>query len=327
MRRLFHQGGWILAALLSGPNASSIAADNVLGLPSPDNPRRPGALVLHGGGKITDDVFARFVELAGGKEARIVLVPCAGYRVGDYDSEGEFLSAMNRRFSAWVGLERAEQIRSFQFLYTDDPADADDKDFVDPMANATGVWFSGGFQGRLNYRFVGEYPKQTRFQEALRAAVERGGVVGGTSAGTAALPEIMTMWDGADRTGGPLSVVAAHGFGLLRGAIMEQHFATRSGRLERFTGLLRDDDQLNRLTGREDAGANMVGLGVEEQTALVLRGDRLETIGNGGAHVFLKSHDNRVISWHELRSGESADIHRDPRGDITLRRLEIASKR
>src|SRR5256885_2260695 len=79
---------------------------------------------------------------------------------------------------------------------------------------------------------------------ALRAVLARGGGVGGTRAGMAALPRIMTLYQRRRRAGAPLSVVAAHGLGLLDDAIVEQHFDSRTGRLERFTGLLRDSAQL-----------------------------------------------------------------------------------
>jgi cyanophycinase len=158
----------------------------------------------------------------------------------------------------------------------------------------------------LNYRFVGSFPRQTKFQTALRGVLERGGVVGGTSAGMAALPEIMTLTQDRRRAQGPLSAVAAHGFGLLTGAIVEQHFDGRNGRLERFTSLLRDDRQLDKLSGRTGAGAKMLGLAVEEGTGLIVREDRLEVVGSGDAHVFIKSSVDTAIVWHALRPGSKA---------------------
>ena len=244
---------WLICC--GGAISSAAAADNLLGLPTPRDPRRPGAVVLHGGGRFSNDVFARFIELAGGKQARIVLVPCAGYRAADYDDEEEFLAAMKSRFGSWIALESRGQIRSFQFLYTDDDEDADDPDFVKPLEPATGVWFCGGLQARLNYRFVGQYPEQTRFQLALRGVVERGGVVGGTSAGMAALPQVITLWQDREYDDAPANAVTAHGFGLLTGAIVEQHFDARAGRLERFTGLLRNNALLDGLSGRRVADA------------------------------------------------------------------------
>ena len=280
--------------------------DNILGLPRPDDPMRPGALVLHGGGKVTNDVFDRFLELAGGKKAKIVFVPCAGFRVGDYDSEAELLTALRSRYSGWVGLERDGEVASFQFLYTDTPEDAESTKFVRPLEEATGVWFSGGSQLRLNYRFVGKHPDQTRFQTALLRVVARGGVVGGTSAGTAAIPEIMTLWSEREHDEAPANAVAAHGFGLMSGAIVEQHFDSRGGRLERFLGLFRDSPRLDDLSGRRGTGNHMIGLAVEEPAALVVQGNHLKVLGNGSAHVFLKSAGGRSIVWHELGPRESA---------------------
>jgi cyanophycinase len=311
--------GFALLALIGGACGRGRAADTVLGLPNPRDASRPGSVLLHGGGAITDDAFDRFIELAGGKQARIVLVPSAGYRRADYNTHAEFVEALNRRFSYWVGLASSGGIASFEFLSTDDPADADAEAFVRPLATATGVWFSGGAQSRLHYRFVGAFPRKTRFQVALREVVARGGVVGGMSAGMAALPEVMTLYQEWPPGNRPLTAVAGHGLGLFDGAIVEQHFESRNGRLERFTGLLRDSARLDQLAGRRGAGVRMVGLAVEGSSALVLRaGDRLEVLGAGGAHVFVKSPDDRVLTWHTLKSGDKAALKREAPGNVTL---------
>jgi cyanophycinase len=305
-----------------------MAAENLLGLPTPRDARRPGALVLHGGGRITVDVFDRFVELAGGREARIVFVPCAGWRRADYDSDDEFLAALNTRYDSWPYLASSGRIRNFQFLYTDNDTDSEDEAFCKPLKTATGVWFCGGQQSQLNYRFVGEHPTQTRFQALLQKVVERGGVVGGTSAGMAALPEIMTLWDGSNSLGGPRAVVPAHGLGLLRRAIVEQHFDTRGGRLERFTGLLRDSARLDQLAQREGAGARMIGLAVEEPAALVIQDDRLQALGSGSCHVFVKTPGGKSLVWSELESGETAELRRDPNGGApSLRPIETTPRK
>lgn len=280
--------------------------DNLLGLPRPNDPQKPGALVLHGGGRVTNDVFDRFVELAGGRNARIVFVPSAGYRVGDFDSEEDLIASLEYRYSGWVSLRASREVADFRFLYTDDPADADSTAFVKVIDGATGVWFSGGDQLRLNYRFVGQHPVQTRFQVALQRLLARGGVVGGTSAGTAALPEIMTLWSEREHETAPANAVAAHGLGLMTGAIVEQHFESRGGRLERFLGLFRDSQRLDNLSGRRGTGRQMIGLAVEEPAALIVRGNHLEVLGNGSVHVFLKSAQGQSIAWHELGPRETA---------------------
>jgi cyanophycinase len=296
------------------------ADESVLGLPTPLDANRPGAIVLHGGGQITADVFERFIDLAGGEEAHIVLVPSAGYRHSDYESEEDFREQMESRFSAWVDLAESGEIASFEFVYTDDADLADNEEFLRPLSRATGVWFSGGDQERLNYRFVGEFPRQTGFQLALRQVLERGGVVGGTSAGMAALPEIMTLHQNNQADNAPLAAVTAHGLGLLSGAIVEQHFNTRVGRLERFTGLLRDTSSLDVLAARDGAGARMVGLAVEERAAMVLQGNRVQVLGEAGSHIFLKSKDGRTITWHRLVSGDAAELRRDAVGVAAVER-------
>ena len=317
MRKLMLRGA-VLSMVLAGTCGGGSPDDSVLGLPAPRDPGRPGAVMLHGGGRVTSDAFARFVELAGGKKARIVLVPSAGYRRKSFASQEEFAAALNRRFASWLRLAAAGRVESVEFLATDDPADADDPAFVRPLARATGVWFGGGEQSRLNYRFVGSYPRRTRFQVALRDVLMRGGVVGGTSAGMAALPEIMAMHQDRERAGGPLSLVAAHGLGLFDGAIVEQHFDGRGGRLERFTGLLRDPARLDRLAGRRGAGARMLGLAVEGSTALVLQADRLEVLGAGNAHVFIPSPATRTVVWHTMKAGERTSLRRDPSAAVVL---------
>lgn len=294
---------------------SQTGRDAVLGLPAPQNPAQPGALVLHGGGTITGDVFEEFVARAGGAKARIVFVPCAGYSRGNYSSESDFLRAISSRYSSWVNLARGGRIADFRFLYTDDPQDANREAFVAALSQATGVWFSGGYQSRLNYRFVG-HPEPTRFQLALAGVLARGGVVGGTSAGTAAIPEIMTLWQAQPQAGAPLQAVTAHGFGLMSRAIVEQHFDGPLGRLERFTSLLKDNDKLNRLTGRAGSGEQMIGFGVEERTALVVHGSRLAVRGDGRVHLFLKADGGKTVTWRELDPGESGELRLSPQGAL-----------
>jgi cyanophycinase len=321
--------GWLAYGGLAGEAAAtSVRADKpkpganpdatILGLVPPHVANGPGAVLLHGGGYVTDAVFHRFVQLAGGKQARIVLVPSAGYGPRRAESRGQFLKRMKHRFSSWARLLAAKQIQKLEFLHTDDPDDADEPAFVRPLTSATGVWFCGGDQERLNYRYVGHFPGRTLFQTAVRDVVARGGVVGGTSAGMAALPEIMTLDQERNYEDGPYSILAAHGLGLFSGAIVEQHFESRNGRMERFTGLLRDAARLDDLAERRGVGLRMLGLAVDASTALILQADRLETIGRGKAHVFIKTPDNRMMTWHTLRPGDNATLQRDARGQVVV---------
>ncbi len=310
----------VLAVVLPWAGHTGRADDSLLGLPRPRNPNRPGAVVLHGGGLITNDVFDRFVELAGGKDARIVLVPSAGYRLADYPDMRSYRATLAFRYSSWVQLKIDGHVADFRFLTTDNPNDADQPEFVRPLESATGVWFSGGDQGRLNYRYVGQFPSRTKFQEALLGVVQRGGVVGGTSAGTAAMPEIMTLWGETDEDTSRSSAVAAHGLGLFDRAIVEQHFNTRGGRLERFTDLLKDQVKLNKLARSPNAADSMIGIAIEERSAVVAKNNRLEVLGETNSHVFLKADRGRTIQWCELEPGEAAQLMAGPGNTVRLLR-------
>jgi cyanophycinase len=308
-----------LVVVMVGAPGALHAADTILGLPAPQDPNRPGTLLLHGGGPLSSEVCARFLELAGGKQARIVLVPSAGFRRSDYTTGQQYTDALNRRFGSWLRLGANGWVKSVEILSTDAPRDCENAAFVRPLTTATGVWFSGGIQSRLNYLYVGNsFPRPSRFQVALRGVLERGGVVGGTSAGMAALPEVMTMDQGRSRVEEPMRIVAAHGLGLFDGAIVEQHFDSRGGRLERFVGLLRDSARLDRLAGRRGAGPRMLGLAVETSTALLVQSDQLQALGTGEAHVLIKSPDDRTITWHALKAGDKRTLQRDPRGNVVL---------
>ena len=77
------------------------ADDNLLGLPESLDKDRPGAVMLHGGGLVTEDTLDEFIELAGGREAKLIFVPSAGFRLDSYADEEEFLDAVSTRYSAW----------------------------------------------------------------------------------------------------------------------------------------------------------------------------------------------------------------------------------
>lgn len=319
----------IVATLITFTNfvciVSVFADDNIIGLPTPIDATRPGAVMLHGGGRVTDAAFQRFIELAGGRNARIVFVPSAGFSRSAYRSDREFKAAVTSRYSAWAHLKTTGQIADFRILHSDNNTDCYNPQFCEPLARATGVWFSGGAQSRLNYRYV-NFPKPNTFQIALRNVIERGGIVGGTSAGMAAAPEIMTVMDYRVSATAPADAYVVHGFGLFNRAIVEQHFDARSGRLERFTSLLKDNERLNKLSAKPNVGESMLGLAVEESTAMVIQGNRLDVVGRNNAHIFLKSNGGRSVEWNEIHAGEFAQLRLDQSGKIHLLNAHVKTQ-
>ncbi len=202
-------------------------------------PTPTGTLVLVGGGRMPDAVRRHFLALAGGKDARLLVIPTASASA-ETDPDG-FLAP-------WKKLGPA----SVQILHTRKRAEADSAAFAAKVDIATGVWVSGGDQSRLSAAYGG-----TATERAIRRLLARGGVVGGTSAGAAIASRVMI-------TGGTEEARTGTGWGLLDGVIVDQHLLRR--------------DRLGRLMGAA-ARHGLIGLGIDEATAAVIRGGEARVLG------------------------------------------------
>jgi len=205
-------------------------------------PVRIGSLVLVGGGNLPDVIRQRFLDLAGGKNARIVLIPSASAQP----------EAPARSFAFW----KTADVKSVRVLHTTCRCDADDPQFYGMLKEATGVWIAGGDQSRLS-----DIYGHTAVERELVKVVERGGVVGGTSAGASIASDVMVA--------GPGKV--GKGFGLLSHTLVDQHFSNR-GRLPRLLDLLRSHP-------------GQLGIGIDEETAVVIRGGEFSVLGNATVTV------------------------------------------
>jgi len=213
-----------------------------------------GALVIVGGGSLPPAVIGRFVELAGGADARLVMVSTASGR----RRSGPRRGGLQRALSA-AGIE---QISTIDCLH---PADVTRRQ-LEQLARATAVWFGGGRQWRLCDAF-----ENTGIVEAFHGVLERGGVIGGSSAGATIQGEFLVRgnplgnrdeWcQGYDR-----------GFGFLPGCAIDQHFIARN-RIADLQGLIAELPQL-------------IGLGIDEGTAAVVQGSTLQVIGRSKIAVF-----------------------------------------
>jgi cyanophycinase len=201
-----------------------------------------GSLVIVGGGGTPDTVWQRFMQLAGGDTARIVQVQTAAANADETDTTSVL--------RAWW----ARKPRSVTIFHTTNKERANDPAYVKPLREATGVWFVGGVQSRITDAYLG-----TLVEKELNALLQRGGVIGGTSAGAAIMTKVMI-------TGGNPEATLGTGFGFLPGAIADQHFIRRN-RQPRLVGALRKNPGL-------------IGFGIDEQTALIVHsGNRLEVLG------------------------------------------------
>ncbi|HEV7500738.1 MAG TPA: cyanophycinase, partial [Vicinamibacteria bacterium] len=163
--------------------------------------------------------------------------------------------------------------RHVKVLHTRDRKVADSEAFVAPLRDASGVWFSGGRQWRLADAYLG-----TRTHSELRAVLARGGVIGGTSAGATILGSFMVRGD----TSGNAVMVGDHteGLGFLRNVTIDQHLLTRNRQFDLVPVIESDPD--------------LLGIGLDEDTAIVVRGDRFEVMGSG--YVAIYDHTRRIDS-------------------------------
>lgn len=212
-----------------------------------------GTLILAGGALRDTTVFNRFVELAGGPEAPIVVIPTAG---GEEDY-GPW----------WSGLApfRRAGARDLTVLHTHDPAEADTEAFVEPLNRARGVWFTGGRQWRLADAYLG-----TRTMDGLWGVLERGGVIGGSSAGATIQGSYLVRGD--TRTNEIMMGDHEEGMGFLRGSAVDQHLLARN----------RHFDLLEVIESHPD----LLGIGLDENTAIEVRGDEFTVLGRSYVAIY-----------------------------------------
>ena len=235
-----------------------------------------GSLVVVGGAMRSPQLFERFIQLAGGPDANIVLVPTAGEE-DDYDNS-------YRGLEAW----RANGARNLTVLHTRDPVVADTDEFVEPLRTADGVFFFGGRQWRL----VDIYG-DTKTEEELQKVLDRGGVIGGSSAGASVLASFLVRGD----TSGNDIMMGDHqrGFSYLRNVGIDQH-------------LLRRNRQFDMIEVIE-AHPELLGIGLDEDTGVVVRGDRFQVVGPSYAVIY----DNQSTTGEDgkfffLSSGQIYDM-------------------
>ncbi len=256
----------LVSALLLGP--LSVVAQEV----GPAN----GSLVIVGGGMRDPAILARFLELAGGEDAPIVVVPTAG--------GGE---AYDHSFAGLRSFREAGA-ENLSVLHTNDREEADSEAFVQPIREAAGVWFSGGRQWRLADAYLG-----TRTERELWALLERGGVIGGSSAGATIQGSYLARGD--TRTNTIMMGDHEQGFGFLRGTAIDQHLLRRN----------RQFDLIEIVSARPE----LLGIGIDENTAIVVEGDRFEVIGE--SYVAIYDHERMIGNrgrFYFLAPGDQFDL-------------------
>lgn len=236
-----------------------------------------GPLMIIGGAEEKDgkmQILREFARLAGGTDARIVVLTAA-------TCEPEEVGRTYTRVFERLG------VADIQIVDTRVRDNADLPNGVESIQQATGIFFSGGDQSKIIERIKG-----TKLDAAIRDRHAQGVVVGGTSAGAAMMPEIMIV--GGDSESGPrLDIVdLGEGMGFLPGVIIDQHFAER-GRLGRLLSALMSQPA-------------SLGFGIDENTALIVRGTECLVVGEGTITVVDESQSTHNNAAQALQDEQLA---------------------
>lgn len=215
-----------------------------------------GTLVIVGGGPTNNTgIIEKFIQLAGGPDANFIIVPTAG---GNKTSDGKIRVYNDYNvLASW----KNRGLKNVKMLHTHDPKIADTEEFVKPLREANAVWFDGGRQ----WNIVDSYANTLTYKE-FHKVLERGGVIGGSSAGATiqgsylvrgavAGPDIMMTTEPEHQSG----------FGFLRRSAIDQHINTR----------LRWDDLIPVIKKYPE----LLGIGLSEGTAIIVKGDQFEVMG------------------------------------------------
>ena len=245
-------------------------------MPSPAIPDTHRGWIIPIGGKILDQgILDRFVELCGGTDSRIAIIPTAS-------NEPDMGTFYERLFDKH-GVVHAKS------LHFEHRSDCDDRDWLDWLGNATGIFFTGGNQLKLSATLGG-----TPVAKLVRQRNAAGVHVAGTSAGAAFLSEHMIAYgeEGASPHAGMVTMCA--GLGLTNRVIIDQHF--------------RERERLGRLLTALAYNPFAIGLGVDEDTAAFIRPDEVVEAHGSGTLTVVDPTDVQVSSIADAKPGEPVTL-------------------
>jgi cyanophycinase len=207
------------------------------------------------GGAASDELYIKFMELAGGPESPIIVIPTAAS--SDTLSE-EFLEKFKNRFVN-IGFT------DVTVLHTRDPEEANTKDFILPITKAEGVWFSGGRQWRHADSYL-----NTAAHGAFKDLLDRGGVIAGSSAGATIQGSYLARGDTQWNT----IMMGDHeeGLGFLSNVAIDQHLLARN----------RQFDMFEILENRPE----LLGIGLDENSAIIVQGHKFRVIGESYVAIY-----------------------------------------
>jgi len=215
-----------------------------------------GSLLIIGGNLSSPAIYAKFLELAGGPDANLVIIPTA---IAD-----EYLlvdGAMDRMVENF----KSHGFQNIEILHTRNPEEANTAEFVKPLKTANAVYFMGGRQWRIADGFL-----NTLAHKELFKVLDRGGVIGGSSAGASIQGSYLARGD----THTNVVMMGDHeeGLSFLKNTAIDQHLLKLNRQFDVFE-IIR-------------AHPELLGLGLDENTGIIVQGDTFEVIGESFVAVY-----------------------------------------
>ena len=267
---------------------------------SPGSPPRRTLLIIGGAedriGRSV--VLKRFVKLAGGRRSHLVVIPTASAFAQEVSEA--YRDVFTRLRGGDVSVVHPTTRRA-----------ASDPEMVAALDAATGVFLTGGSQVKLSQNIVG-----TPVGAAILRAYERGAVIAGTSAGASIMSRYMISLGEEGLTPRQRASQLSAGLGLIEDVIVDQHFDQRG--------------RYGRLMSMVATSPNLLGMGIDENTAAEIRdGTVLSVIGAGA--IFVVNARNAITDAPDARRGapllvSGAVVHTLPTGStFDLHHVELTA--
>jgi cyanophycinase len=240
-------------------------------------PENGTLLIIGGNSNSATDIWNKFTELAGGKDkAVIVVVTAASGDSAAFD------------FKDVETVKKQTGIKNVTLLHTNNLSEANSEKFIEPITKATGVYFVGGRQWRIADSYL-----NTLTHKAFQDVLKRGGVIAGSSAG--ATIQGSFLWRGD--TKGAETLVGDHtqGLGFLKNSAIDQHLLRRNRQFD-LIDFIRISPKL-------------IGIGLDEATAVIVKKDTLEVIGKSYVAIYdYKTITSQSNPFFFLSNGQKYDL-------------------
>ena len=248
-----------------------------------------GHLIIAGGALQDTAVFNKFIELAGGDKSHIVVIPTAGgYKVTE--------QRKNSLIQDWIKKGAAK----VSVLHTTDPDESNQAEFAAVIDEATGVYFPGGRQWRLADSYL-----NTLVHTKLFELLQRGGVIGGSSAGATIQGAYLARGDSKTNT----IMMGDHEEGLtfIENIAIDQHTLARNRQFDMFE-----------ITEKYP---ELLGIAIDENTAILVSGNEFEVLGQSYVMIYDGTHWDQTKGkfvkneahqerFHVLRKGGKYDMNK-----------------